>query len=169
MYDQAVEVVLKTRRPSISLVQRHLRIGYNRAARLIEAMEKAGLVTPMNGARAGREGDHGERGAAIIPHELFPLRSLRAAGGAGPGQAFRAQGRRGADGLEFVEATPRGGDASFERVKIGFAANRPVSMEIHDSFGQVTVLRFTQFEPNPALPASLFRFVAPAGADVVGD
>jgi S-DNA-T family DNA segregation ATPase FtsK/SpoIIIE len=54
MYDQAVEVVLKTRRPSISLVQRNLRIGYNRAARLIEAMEKAGLVTPMNGA-GGRE------------------------------------------------------------------------------------------------------------------
>jgi S-DNA-T family DNA segregation ATPase FtsK/SpoIIIE len=50
MYDQAVEIVLKTRRPSISLVQRHLRIGYNRAARLIEAMEKAGLVSPMNGA-----------------------------------------------------------------------------------------------------------------------
>lgn len=74
-----------------------------------------------------------------------------------------------ADGLEFVEATPKGGDASFERVKIGFAANRPVSMEIHDSFGQVTVLRFTQFEANPALSASLFRFVAPAGADVVGD
>ncbi|MBK7768253.1 MAG: DNA translocase FtsK 4TM domain-containing protein [Sulfuritalea sp.] len=54
MYDQAVEVVLKTRRPSISLVQRHLRIGYNRAARLIEAMEKAGMVTAMNGA-GGRE------------------------------------------------------------------------------------------------------------------
>jgi S-DNA-T family DNA segregation ATPase FtsK/SpoIIIE len=54
MYDQAVEIVLKTRRPSISLVQRHLRIGYNRAARLIEAMEKAGLVSPMNGA-GGRE------------------------------------------------------------------------------------------------------------------
>jgi S-DNA-T family DNA segregation ATPase FtsK/SpoIIIE len=54
MYDQAVEIVLKTRRPAISLVQRHLRIGYNRAARLIEAMEKAGLVTPMNGA-GGRE------------------------------------------------------------------------------------------------------------------
>ncbi|MFA4969487.1 MAG: DNA translocase FtsK 4TM domain-containing protein [Sulfuritalea sp.] len=54
MYDQAVEVVLKTRRPSISLVQRNLRIGYNRAARLIEAMERAGLVSPMNGA-GGRE------------------------------------------------------------------------------------------------------------------
>jgi outer membrane lipoprotein carrier protein len=74
-----------------------------------------------------------------------------------------------ADGVEFIEATPKGGDASFERVRIGFAANRPVSMEIHDSFGQITVLRFTQFEANPALPASLFRFVAPAGADVVGD
>jgi S-DNA-T family DNA segregation ATPase FtsK/SpoIIIE len=50
MYDQAVEVVMKTRRPSISLVQRHLRIGYNRAARLIEAMERAGLVSQMNAA-----------------------------------------------------------------------------------------------------------------------
>ncbi|HUJ85398.1 MAG TPA: DNA translocase FtsK 4TM domain-containing protein, partial [Burkholderiales bacterium] len=39
LYDQAVEIVLRTRRPSISLVQRHLRIGYNRAARLIEDME----------------------------------------------------------------------------------------------------------------------------------
>ncbi|HET9748771.1 MAG TPA: DNA translocase FtsK 4TM domain-containing protein [Casimicrobiaceae bacterium] len=53
MYDQAVQVVLKTRRPSISLVQRHLRIGYNRAARLIEQMERAGLVSAMqtNGNR----------------------------------------------------------------------------------------------------------------------
>ena len=50
MYDQAVEIVLKTRRPSISLVQRHLRIGYNRAARLIEQMEHAGLVSPMGGS-----------------------------------------------------------------------------------------------------------------------
>ena len=53
MYDQAVAVVLRTRRPSISLVQRHLRIGYNRAARLIEQMERAGLVSAMqtNGNR----------------------------------------------------------------------------------------------------------------------
>jgi S-DNA-T family DNA segregation ATPase FtsK/SpoIIIE len=49
LYDQAVEIVVKTRRPSISLVQRHLRIGYNRAARLIEQMEKAGLVSTMQG------------------------------------------------------------------------------------------------------------------------
>ncbi|MBP7574623.1 MAG: DNA translocase FtsK 4TM domain-containing protein, partial [Rhodoferax sp.] len=49
MYDQAVEVVLKNRRASISLVQRHLKIGYNRAARLVEDMEKAGLVSAMSG------------------------------------------------------------------------------------------------------------------------
>ena len=53
MYDQAVAVVLKNRRASISLVQRHLRIGYNRAARLLEQMEKSGLVSAMqsNGNR----------------------------------------------------------------------------------------------------------------------
>ena len=53
LYDQAVEVVLKNRRASISLVQRHLRIGYNRAARLLEDMEKAGMVSAMqsNGNR----------------------------------------------------------------------------------------------------------------------
>jgi len=53
MYDQAVGVVLQHRRASISLVQRHLRIGYNRAARLLEQMEKSGLVSSMatNGNR----------------------------------------------------------------------------------------------------------------------
>jgi len=53
LYDQAVEIVVRNRRASISLVQRHLRIGYNRAARLLEDMERAGLVSAMqsNGNR----------------------------------------------------------------------------------------------------------------------
>jgi S-DNA-T family DNA segregation ATPase FtsK/SpoIIIE len=53
LYDQAVAVVLKNRRASISLVQRHLRIGYNRAARLLEQMEQSGVVSAMqsNGNR----------------------------------------------------------------------------------------------------------------------
>ena len=53
LYDEAVAIVMKTRRASISSVQRQLRIGYNRAARLIEEMERAGLVSSMqsNGNR----------------------------------------------------------------------------------------------------------------------
>ena len=53
LYDQAVAIVLKNRRASISLVQRHLRIGYNRAARLLEQMEASGVVSSMqsNGNR----------------------------------------------------------------------------------------------------------------------
>ncbi|MGI4984651.1 MAG: DNA translocase FtsK 4TM domain-containing protein [Janthinobacterium lividum] len=59
LYDQAVEIVIKNRRASISLVQRHLRIGYNRAARLLEQMENAGMVSPM-GANGNRE--------ILVPH-----------------------------------------------------------------------------------------------------
>ncbi|MBC7727423.1 MAG: DNA translocase FtsK, partial [Microbacteriaceae bacterium] len=48
MYDQAVAIVLQHKKASISLVQRHLRIGYNRAARLLEQMEKSGLVSALS-------------------------------------------------------------------------------------------------------------------------
>lgn len=64
LYDQAVAIVLKNRRASISLVQRHLRIGYNRAARLLEQMEQSGVVSSMhsNGSRdiLVPEGNHVE-------------------------------------------------------------------------------------------------------------
>ena len=55
LYDEAVQIVIQSRKASISYVQRNLRIGYNRAARIIEDMEKAGLVTPMQSNAGKRE------------------------------------------------------------------------------------------------------------------
>jgi S-DNA-T family DNA segregation ATPase FtsK/SpoIIIE len=50
-YDDALALITKTRQASISMIQRHLRIGYNRAARIIEMMEKEGVVGPSDGAK----------------------------------------------------------------------------------------------------------------------
>jgi outer membrane lipoprotein carrier protein len=74
-----------------------------------------------------------------------------------------------ADGLDIVDALPKGTDGTFNRVRIGLSGNLPRLMEVEDSFGQVTTLLFTEFKPNPALPKDAFRFTPPKGADVVGD
>jgi DNA segregation ATPase FtsK/SpoIIIE, S-DNA-T family len=51
LYDEAVRIVLDTGQASISMIQRRLRIGYNRSARMVEQMERKGIVTPADGAR----------------------------------------------------------------------------------------------------------------------
>lgn len=73
------------------------------------------------------------------------------------------------DGVEWVEAMPRSNEAGFERVRIGLKANLPLFMEVRDNFGQTTLLQFSGFERNPALPADAFVFTPPKGADVVGE
>lgn len=73
------------------------------------------------------------------------------------------------DGLDWLEATPKSKDGSFEKVRMGFKGNDIQAMELMDNFGQTTVLRFTNLERNPALGASLFRFKPPKGADILGD
>ena len=75
----------------------------------------------------------------------------------------------GRNGLDFVEAKPRTADTGFERVRIGLAYNLPRTMELKDTLGNVTTLRFDAFERNAPLDASQFRYVPPAGADVVGE
>jgi len=71
------------------------------------------------------------------------------------------------DGIEWLKAVPRAKDSQFERIEIGFRDGAPVAMVLADSFWQVSRLAFSRFERNARLDAQLFRFVPPAGADVL--
>jgi outer membrane lipoprotein carrier protein len=71
------------------------------------------------------------------------------------------------DGIEWLAAVPRAKDSQFERIEIGFRDGAPAAMVLADSFGQVSRLVFSRFERNAKLDAQLFRFVPPAGADVL--
>ena len=74
-----------------------------------------------------------------------------------------------AEGMAWVEATPKASDSGFESVRLGFAGSDLKAMDLQDSFGQTTHVRFSRLERNPALPASTFKFTPPAGVDVVGE
>lgn len=71
------------------------------------------------------------------------------------------------DGLTWVEARPKNSDSGFERLQLGFSGNTLKAMELFDNFGQMTRLRFSNLEHNPALDPSLLRFTPPEGADVI--
>lgn len=71
------------------------------------------------------------------------------------------------DGIEWLQAIPKTKDTQFEKIGIGLKEGVPVAMELRDSFGQVSLLSFTRFEKNPALPANHFRFSMPKGADIL--
>jgi outer membrane lipoprotein carrier protein len=70
------------------------------------------------------------------------------------------------DGLEWLEATPKMKDTTFDSIGIGLKDGVPQAMELRDSFGQVSLLTFRKFEKNPSIAADQFRFVVPKGADV---
>lgn len=84
-------------------------------------------------------------------------------------KAFELKNAGRQDELEWVQATPREKDGSFDHVLLGFKGEQLVEMELHDSFGQTTVIEFTQVERNPKLDARVFEFKPPAGVDVVGE
>jgi outer membrane lipoprotein carrier protein len=84
-------------------------------------------------------------------------------------KAFALKDDGAKDGLEWVEAIPREKESNFERIRMGFGFTGLERMELTDTFGQTTVLRFTGFERNARVDPGLFRFVPPTGADVIGD
>lgn len=89
--------------------------------------------------------------------------------GEGLEKSFDITEQGSADGLDWVELTPKQQDSSFARVRLGFDARDLRRMELVDNFGQTTRLRFSQLERNPKLVPSLFEFRPPPGVDVVGE
>jgi outer membrane lipoprotein carrier protein len=71
------------------------------------------------------------------------------------------------DGLEWLTATPKSKDTTFEQIGIGLKDGIPQAMELKDNFGQTVMLKFTSFQRNPALGAQTFKFDVPKGAEVV--
>ena len=71
------------------------------------------------------------------------------------------------DGLAWAVATPKTQDGAFQSMRIGFRGSELAAVEIVDAFGQRSLLQFSQFRANPALPAEGFRFTVPPGADVI--
>jgi len=74
-----------------------------------------------------------------------------------------------ADGLNWVEATPKAQDTGFEKVRLGLQGKTLAAMELHDQLGGRTLLRFSDLKPNVPVPPDTFRFAPPKGADVIED
>lgn len=74
------------------------------------------------------------------------------------------------DGLHWLSATPRNKESSFSAIRMGFdKQSELVAIELNDAFGNTTILRFAHMQRNPRLAPSLFHFVPPKGADVLGE
>jgi outer membrane lipoprotein carrier protein len=66
-----------------------------------------------------------------------------------------------------VQATPRAKDGPFQSLRVGFKGKELAAIEILDSFGQLSLLQFSQVVSNPLLDADAFRFTPPASAEVI--
>lgn len=80
---------------------------------------------------------------------------------------FKLEAAPSRDGLQWVKATPLARDGQLQSIEVGFQGNVLAALEILDSFGQRSVLKFGKVETNPTLAAATFAFKAPAGADVL--
>lgn len=82
-------------------------------------------------------------------------------------QDFELSAAPASDGLEWALATPKLKDGAFQSVRVGFRGKELAAVEIVDSFGQRSLLQFSQFAANPTLPVDSFRFTPPPGVDVI--
>jgi outer membrane lipoprotein carrier protein len=90
------------------------------------------------------------------------------AGGAGVEKSFTLKNAIRKDGLTWVLALPKDKDSGFDRVLLGFKADKLRKMELYDSFNHITLITFNEVERNPVLQDSTFLFTPPKGVDVVG-
>ena len=100
----------------------------------------------------------GQTPAALIA-EATDLRALQA--------DFTLAAEPARDGLQWVKAVPKTKDGQLQQVQVGFDGDKLAALEILDSFGQRSVLKFGAMQLNPQLPAGAFEFKPPAGADVL--
>lgn len=82
---------------------------------------------------------------------------------------FMLKNINGKDSLEWVSAKPKDEDSGFDEVKLGFGTAGLERMELQDSYGNLTTIRFLKLERNPKLNQQTFMFKPPAGADIVGE
>lgn len=74
------------------------------------------------------------------------------------------------DGLDWLDATAKAADTGFDKIAMAFnTKGELVIMELRDAFGLKTEIRFSNMQRNPQLSPSLFKFVPPKGADVLGE
>ncbi|MDE2080081.1 MAG: outer membrane lipoprotein chaperone LolA [Burkholderiales bacterium] len=82
-------------------------------------------------------------------------------------EQFNLAAQPSSDGTDWVLATPKVKDGPFQSMRVGFKGGALTAVEIVDSFGQHSELRFSAFQANVALPPERFRFTPPDGADVI--
>jgi outer membrane lipoprotein carrier protein len=87
--------------------------------------------------------------------------------GAAIDKAFDLKPQAASDGLQWAQAVPRSKEGSIQAIRVGFSGMQLAALEIVDTFGQRSLLRFTALEPNVRFADDAFRFVPPKGADVI--
>ena len=82
-------------------------------------------------------------------------------------QVFELRNAPDADGMSWVQATPRGRDGQLQSIRLGFRQGQLAALDILDSFGQRSVMRFEAMDTRTPFPAGHFTFRPPPGADVI--